>query len=206
MLLSRDKVTNDPDETRDQILSFLEKKYGKEFVPMSIEMDRWPYHYDDLVAYPKGGDRKKEYFEAYRERKNGKYVYSDCYFSVLIHDEYEEKISEIAKEFFPQNKVVVNGVSDSFPNELNSKSTLQDALDMKAYAPSVNVRVAPTLSNIDEFNEKVDLFIKKLVDNKMRGAMNVEYFKNNNLDVNEVTSTMYYKDRQFYIDSNYNIK
>jgi uncharacterized protein YxeA len=207
MLLSRDKVTNDPDETRDQILSFLEKKYGKEFVPMSIEMDRWPYHYDNLRAYPKGGERKKEYFDAYRERKNGKYVYSDSYFGVLIRDEYEEKVKGIADEFFPECRVSTSYSSDSLPNKLNSKSTLQDAIDMNAgYVPIVSIIVAPTFKNVDEFDKNVDLFMPKLSKNDIEGTVNITYLKNNDINVDKIEDSMCQKERRFTIYSQSGIK
>eukprot|EP00831_Metopus_contortus_P031838 TRINITY_DN2586_c0_g1_i5.p1 TRINITY_DN2586_c0_g1~~TRINITY_DN2586_c0_g1_i5.p1 ORF type:complete len:163 (+),score=46.27 TRINITY_DN2586_c0_g1_i5:91-579(+) len=50
----KEQEANGPEEIKDQIIGFLEKKYGKEFVPLSLEIDRWPYHWDDLSAYPKG--------------------------------------------------------------------------------------------------------------------------------------------------------
>eukprot|EP00831_Metopus_contortus_P031839 TRINITY_DN2586_c0_g1_i6.p2 TRINITY_DN2586_c0_g1~~TRINITY_DN2586_c0_g1_i6.p2 ORF type:complete len:222 (+),score=34.44 TRINITY_DN2586_c0_g1_i6:447-1112(+) len=183
----KEQEANGPEEIKDQIIGFLEKKYGKEFVPLSLEIDRWPYHWDDLSAYPKGGDKEKDSFNAYRQKKDGKYVFSDSYFGVLIHDEYVERIKDIAKVYFPECEVSVDYVSNSFPNELDSNCTLQDAIDMNVkYDPSVSIIVAPVFNSIEEFDKNVDLFMLQLVKNRIEGIINISYFKDNNIKVDKV--------------------
>lgn len=199
-------ATNDPKKAQEQMISFLDKKYGKEFEVIDNYMDLWPYHYDSLRVYPKGGNKKTDYFDVYMEKKYGVYEeFSDSYFGVLTHDDYVEKINGIASEFFPEFKVVAGYTSETSPNKYTNASQLQQALDEKVYKRGLSMRVAPTLNSVDEFNEKVDLFVKKLAKNKIRGAINIQYFKENKLDVDMVTSSMYYKDRQFYINSDFDV-
>eukprot|EP00831_Metopus_contortus_P031832 TRINITY_DN2586_c0_g1_i1.p2 TRINITY_DN2586_c0_g1~~TRINITY_DN2586_c0_g1_i1.p2 ORF type:complete len:254 (+),score=40.59 TRINITY_DN2586_c0_g1_i1:525-1286(+) len=197
----KEQEANGPEEIKDQIIGFLEKKYGKEFVPLSLEIDRWPYHWDDLSAYPKGGDKEKDSFCAYRQEKDGKYVFSDTYFGLIVHDEYEQKVKEIANKYFPQNKTMVIFGSDIFPNELGINSTLKDLIDMNVnYDPKLEVVVVPTFKNIEQFDKQVDLFMKEITDNKLRGIALTFYLKGYDLDV-DITfdESSYQRRREIYI-------
>ena len=202
------KITTDSEEIKDQIIGFLEEKYDKEFTPGGfVEENTRLASRNTLMVYPKGGDKQKELFEAYREMKDDKYEFSDSYFGVLIHDEYVEKIRGIAKEFFPQCVVEVNNTTDSLPNELDLNSTLQDVLDMNVeYDPVISLNVAPTFNSIEEFDKNVDLFIPKLIENKMKGNIVVHYFNNDNLNVDIVENRFVQKRKSFYINSDFKIK
>lgn len=61
-----------PEEIKDRIISFLNKKYGKEFVPISLIDKDWQNANDELWVYPKGGDRDKDAFVTYGEVEDGK--------------------------------------------------------------------------------------------------------------------------------------
>eukprot|EP00831_Metopus_contortus_P031840 TRINITY_DN2586_c0_g1_i8.p1 TRINITY_DN2586_c0_g1~~TRINITY_DN2586_c0_g1_i8.p1 ORF type:complete len:334 (+),score=73.44 TRINITY_DN2586_c0_g1_i8:91-1092(+) len=203
----KEQEANGPEEIKDQIIAFLEKKYGKEFVPLSLEIDRWPYHWDDLSAYPKGGDKEKDSFCAYRQEKDGKYVFSDTYFGLIVHDEYEQKVKEIANKYFSKYQVDVSFEGDIFSNELNCNSKLQDAIDCgEKIDPTIKIKVAPTFNSIGDFDKQVDLFIQEMIEKKLQSSILVFYLWNEDFDTNYIDNTSFQKIREINIFSDFTFK
>ncbi|AGF54065.1 hypothetical protein B0P06_001876 [Clostridium saccharoperbutylacetonicum] len=199
-----------PEAVKDRIISFLNEKYGKEFIPISLTNNDWQNITDELWVYPKGGDKKKDAFGASGQVQNGKYTIYDDYVSVLVRDEYEDRIQKIAKEFFPQCKLDIS-FEFSLPNKFGINTKLQDIIDAGSevkYDPTVRIMVAPTLGSVEEFDKKVDLFDQKMADNKLQGSPIIFYLKENNLDLKfeDMNIRTYQKRRAIYIDEYFNIK
>lgn len=175
---------NPTEKAQKQIVSYLEKKYDKKFTVINVKGKEFLDNNNvDLFVYPEGGDREKDRFTATRKDGDGKYVFEDNYFELLIKGEYEEKVHEIAKEFFPECKVSASFEGKSFPDEFNSKSTLQDVINKGEDIDSLmRIVVAQSSISMDEFDNKVDLFAKKMVENKLPTTVKVFYLYDNNLD------------------------
>jgi hypothetical protein len=198
-----------PEAIKDRIISSLNKKYGKEFLPMSLVDNDWQNVTDELTVYPKGGDKNKEAFSAIGKMEDGKYTIYDTYVCQLISGEYEDRVKKIAEEFFPQCKVEVVFEDIVFPNEFGINTKLQDIIDAGVkYSPTPYIEVAPTLGSVEEFDKKVDLFVKKMVDNKLQGGLLIYYLKENNLNVthNDMNHNTYQKGREIAIKQDFSIK
>lgn len=204
-----DKVAAGPEEIKDKIISFLEKKYGKEFQPISLSDNEWPNYQDKLWVYPKGGDKEKDKFFAIGKSEDGEYEIGDTYVCQLIRGEYEERVREIAKDFFPQCRVDVVLTATIFPDEFTSNSTLQDVINAGAeYNPTVHIKVAPTFENIEQFDKTVDLFAKKMAESKLQGSPIIYYLWGNdvNLDNMAMDKSTFQKRRAFAIKQDFSIK
>ncbi|WP_238917776.1 hypothetical protein [Clostridium sp. YIM B02555] len=200
-----------PEAIKDRIISSLNKKYGKEFLPISLIDKDWQNANDELWVYPKGGDRDKDAFVTYGEVEDGKYNVYDTYVCQLIRGEYEERVRKIVEEFFPQCKVEVSFTSDTFPNEFGINTKLQDIIDAGSkvkYDPTVRIMVAPTLGSVDEFDKKADLVAKKIADSKLQGSLINFYLNENNLNLkfSDMNNKTYQKRRAIDINKDFSIE
>ncbi|WP_238917774.1 hypothetical protein [Clostridium sp. YIM B02555] len=200
-----------PEAIKDRIISFLNKKYGKEFLPMSLVDNDWQNVNDELWVYPKGGDKDKEAFAAFGQMEDGKYYICDNYVSLLVRDEYKNRIKKIAEEFFPQCKVDVAFSSFSFPNKFGINTKLQDIIDAGSdvkYDPTVYIMVAPTLGSVEKFNEKADLFVQEMAKNRLQGSPLIYYLKEDNLNLtfDDMDSKTYQKRREITIKQDFSIE
>lgn len=175
---------NSAEYIKDTAISYLEQKYHKKFKPIGLEKASWAYHYDNLTVYAEGDDKKTDYFHIYRKTVNGKYVFTDNYFGILARDEYEKKISNIVKDYFPEFKLYSSFDAESFPDKLTSKSTLSDADKTGANLyVSTNIFVVPTLKDKQEVNENFKLLISKMAKNKLYGDVQVFYLYDSKIDL-----------------------
>ncbi|MDS0525621.1 hypothetical protein NNC19_08025 [Clostridium sp. SHJSY1] len=196
------------ERAQKQIVSYLEKKYDKKFTVINVKGKEFLDNNNvDLFVYPEDGDREKDRFTATRKNGDEGYIFEDNYFELLIKDEYQEKVHEIAKEFFPECKVSASFEGKCFPYEFNSKSTLQDVIDKGEDIDSLmRIFVAPTLSGIDDFDKKVDLFVKKMSENKLPTSVSVFYLSDHNLDSDFYGEFKYQKVRFMTINKDLTIE
>ncbi|AQR92971.1 hypothetical protein [Clostridium saccharoperbutylacetonicum] len=199
-----------PEAVKDRIISFLNEKYGKEFIAISLTNNDWQDITDELWVYPKGGDKKKDAFGASGQVQNGEYTIYDDYVSVLVRDEYEDRIQKIAKEFFPQCKLDIS-FEFSLPNKFGINTKLQDIIDAGSevkYDPTVRIMVAPTLGSVEEFDEKADLFVQEMAKNRLQGSPLIYYLKEDNLNLtfDDMDTKTYQKRREITIKQDFSIE
>ncbi|WP_410771578.1 hypothetical protein [Fontibacillus sp. BL9] len=95
----QEEVKPDPEIIKEQVLSYLEEKYGEEFVPMTFSDSNWAYSYKSMYLYPKNGS-EADYFEVRGTKKSdGTYRFSDGYIGKYISQEYAEVVSGFVREF-----------------------------------------------------------------------------------------------------------
>jgi hypothetical protein len=200
-----------PEAIKDRIISFLNKKYGKEFVAISLIDNDWQNNNNELRVYPKGGDKDKDVFAAFGQMEDGKYTIYDTYVCQLIRDEYKDRVKNIAKEFFPQCKVEIGFSGDVFPNEFGINTKLQDIIDAGSdvkYDPTVYIMVAPTLGSVEKFDEKADLFVQEMAKNRLQGSPLIYYLKENNINLTrkDMNPKTYQKRREITIKQDFSIE
>lgn len=81
------------------------------------------------------------------------YTYQDNYYWYLIRDEYEAEIQQELGELFPQCKVFLALNEDSYmlPDEINGKTTLEQAKEIGLPKPMFWVVISPENMKKDEF-------------------------------------------------------
>lgn len=121
------KKNVDPEDIKAEMLSYLEEKYGEEFIPMSLSPSGFAYSYDNLRVYPKNGN-KGDSFEVWGTRmEDGSYSMSDGYFGIYIKDEYEAMLSGFVGEIYKDFKLYTDfGEGGVLPDRLDKNTKLED--------------------------------------------------------------------------------
>ena len=149
---------NNPEKIKDEIVSHLHQKYGKDFIPVNLVMKGVTADYDQLSLYPADGNKDTDSFYAYRHIDNGKASYKDNYFEILVRDEYEQTVAAYASGNFNKTKVFskfnAQYSPDSevyWPNELVIGSTLDDAKKRNTNLNSQTMLFVNGAKNKDDF-------------------------------------------------------
>lgn len=121
------KKNVDPEDIKAEMLTYLEEKYGEEFVPMSLSPSGFAYSYDNLRVYPKNGN-KGDSFEVWGTRmEDGSYSMSDGYFGIYIKDEYEAMLSGFVGEIYKDFKLYTDfGEGGILPDRLDKNTKLEE--------------------------------------------------------------------------------
>lgn len=108
-----------PEEIKNKMMTYLQEKYGEEFVPMSLSFSDWAYSYDRLYAYPKKGT-KQDVFEVWGTKMDdGSYSMSDGYFGIYIKPEYEKVMNGIVGEVYKDFKLYTSFGEGVMSDQLN---------------------------------------------------------------------------------------
>jgi hypothetical protein len=108
----------------------LEQKYGY------IEFEESSFYHESIFIigigyrwnlYPVGGDPEADGFHLYKGDKSGSIV--DSYYGLLIREDYEKMVKEVADQYFDECKVHCSLSNMAFPNELTAAVSLEQALD-----------------------------------------------------------------------------
>ncbi|WP_410771582.1 hypothetical protein [Fontibacillus sp. BL9] len=115
-----------PEAIKEQMLAYLQEKYGDEFAPLTLSPSGLAYSYDTLVAYPKNGN-KGDSFEVWGTRMDdGSYNMSDGYFGIYIKPEYESVLSEIVGGIYKDYKLYTEFGEGVLPDRLNKDTKLEE--------------------------------------------------------------------------------
>ena len=120
------------EEVKQQMLDYIENKYDMEFKVADIWYQTWGRDWEEMRAYPKGGD-PEDTFDIYRYTKdNGDVYYVDNYLIFAKRDEYKKYIESFADEYFTEY-----GCKISFSWSVGEKNDLTQNIsfsEFKEYA------------------------------------------------------------------------
>ncbi|MDE6759918.1 MAG: hypothetical protein K2J90_04455, partial [Lachnospiraceae bacterium] len=89
------------DKRKEEVLAYLEGRYGEEFEIASYRGRGYAYDYVQMYAYPKGHEDEAHKFEIQgRINEEGKMEYVDSYVMIRLTDEYASYVDEIIDEYF----------------------------------------------------------------------------------------------------------
>ncbi|WP_223068049.1 hypothetical protein [Paenibacillus caui] len=164
----------DPEVIKDEMMAYLEKKYGEEFVPLSLSFSDFAYSYDRLYAYPKKGT-EKDAFEVWGTRKDdGSYSMSDGYFAKYIRPEYETVMSGFVSEIYKDFKLYTDFNEGIMPDRLNKNTKIEEIYnkDELFFSDTVIFVKESSAKGIDD-EESLRTIAEKMQAKKMVGSVRI---------------------------------
>lgn len=110
------------EEIKQDMLNHLKDKYGFEFESSDFEPINKGY---SLLVYKKGDSREHDSASAYREEIDGKVVYEDGYYPIIIREDFEKMVSKEVEKIFGEN-IVFSYSKGYLSEEYNSKTTFKE--------------------------------------------------------------------------------
>lgn len=128
-----------PEAIKNQMLAYLEEKYGEKFLPISFESSGFAYSHDTLWVYPEKGS-KEDRFEIWGSRdKDGKYVMNDGYFGIYIKPSYEEVMSGFVRGIYKDFKLYTEFGEGVRLDGFNKDTKIEDIYDIDQSFSSRNI-------------------------------------------------------------------
>lgn len=90
------------EEVRQQMLEYLDDKYGEEFDVLDIVYKDWSRNWEKLYAVPKGKGKEYEFMVYRFKDENGEIYYTDDYFIIAKKDEYSEYLKTIIDQYYDE--------------------------------------------------------------------------------------------------------
>ena len=166
------------EDIKKENLKYLEEKYGEEFEEKYGESS----NYEVMGFYKKGTNPETDVAEMYRKVENGKIVFKDNYYGILVREEYEGIVSKEVEKVFGTNKVYVENYYQSwFPNNFNKEMKYYDAI--KEERISANLRIYLKSQKEDKIsNEKIIELIKILRGDNLNCTCEIVLMKKGHFD------------------------
>lgn len=177
------KKKPDPEAIKAEMMEHLEKKYGEEFVPLSLTLSGFAYSYDQLRAYPKSGS-EQDAFDIWGTRmKDGTYSIRDGYFGIYIRPQYEEMMSRFAQEIYKDSKVFVSFGEGVFPDWLTKATKLEEIYREGETFNSDSVIFVKESSAAGKDDEaSLNQIAKRMIQHKMVGDVRLYVVKDSKFD------------------------
>ena len=171
------------DERKEEVLTYLEERYGEEFEIASYRGRGYAYDYVHMYAYPKGYEDEAHKFEIQgRINEEGKMEYADSYVMIRLTDEYASYVDEIIDEYFDDYKFYLEFSSEWMTNELPADTKVEDLLKLRANVdyPLPDLMIFMKSSQKENFtDDKVMDMCKKLAKWGYRGTIDMTCYDDN---------------------------
>ena len=99
------------EEVKQQMLDYLDEKYGEEFDVLDVVYKDWSRNWEKLYAVPKGKGKEYEFMVYRFKDENGEIYYTDDYFIIAKKDEYSEYLKTIIACLYSKNPMTVRDLS-----------------------------------------------------------------------------------------------
>lgn len=167
MMNKKQDVTEKPtrEEVKQEMLDYLEEKYGEKFECQSISYISWAQKgHESMFAYPEGTNPNYN-FSVYRYyNKDGSFRYEDGYVGYLMKPIYLEKFKDIVTSYFPENTVRV-GFKSTYPESFNQLTTFEEFNEYASKKDCIGFEIyIPVTSESEEVDlkEKIELIKEEL--------------------------------------------
>lgn len=117
------------EEVREEMLDYLEDKYGEEFEMYNIEYAGWGNrNRENMLVYPKDREDDERVFSLYRiYEDDGSIRYEDGYVGYVMEPIFIEKYEKIVKKYFPDSIVFASLLGPHvYPDELTVDSSYEE--------------------------------------------------------------------------------
>ena len=92
------------EEVMQQMLDYLDEKYGEEFDVLDVEYQDWSRNWEKLYAVPKGKGKEYEFVVYRLKNENGDIYYTDDFFIIAQKDKYGEHLKTYVDKYFDEYK------------------------------------------------------------------------------------------------------
>lgn len=163
---------------QQDVLRYLEKRYGEEFEIESYRGTSFAYNYVQAYAHPVGkqDDMYKFEIQGY-ENKLGGLNYYDTYVMVKITKEYEDYVDTILAEYFDEYKFYMDFSSEWITNSLPPDTKLEDLWGLQANVDYPLPTILVYLPSTEKKTSFVDLGMQ-LSQHNFRGRIAIKSFMN----------------------------
>ncbi|WP_435924236.1 hypothetical protein [Paenibacillus sp. DYY-L-2] len=163
----------DPEAIKDKMLTFLEEKYGEEFLPIAFESGGYAYSFDTLWAYPKNGTQEDRFEIRGSRTKNG-YEFSDGYFGIYIKPKYEALLRRFVAEVYRDFKLFTSFSEGVWSDELNKNTKIEDIHSKdQLFGSSTVIFVNESSTKGIDDEEGIRRIAEKMKEHKMVGNVRV---------------------------------
>ncbi len=149
------------EEVREEMLDYLEEKYGEEFEMYNIEYAGWGNrNRENMLVYPKDRENDDRVFTLNRiYEDDGSIRYEDGYVGYVMEPIFVEKYEEIVKKYFPDSIVFASLLGPHvYPEELTIDSGYDE---FKKYVDE-KARLGSHIFAGIENEEEVEELVKKM--------------------------------------------
>ena len=159
------------EEVKQQMLDYIENKYDMEFKVADIWYQTWGRDWEEMRAYPKGGD-PEDTFDVYRYTEDsGEVYYTDFYFVNLMQDEYEEYIDRFIGKYFEEYKFIVGfGLPIKVENNFTKDITFEEFRKYAAINTNVTVQLFVPAEREEDIEEQQKSLYNELSENIRKGS------------------------------------
>ena len=129
---NNDKEMYTREEVKQQMLDYLDEKYGEEFDVLDVVYKDWSRNWEKLYAVPKGKGKEYEFMVYRFKDENGEIYYTDDYFIIAKKDEYSEYLKTIVDQYYDEYRFIFY-----FPWDIKGKTSLDQKItfdEFKKYA------------------------------------------------------------------------
>lgn len=174
---------SDPEAIKNQMISYLQEKYGEEFIPISFESSGFAYSYDTLWVYPKDGTKADRFEVRGSKAKDNTYVISDGYYGIYIKPQYEAVLSGFVSEIYQDFKLFTDFGEGVWSEQLNKNTKIEEIYEIDRLVSSSNVIFVKedSAKNIDD-EEAIRKIAENMKAKKMVGNIQLYVVYNDKFD------------------------
>ncbi len=174
------KVYKQEGYIEQDVMKYLEERYGEKFVIESIRGRSYVYDYINMYAYPKEHQEESYQFKIQgRYNEKGILEYTDSYVMLKLRDEYEAYIDPIIDEYFDEYKFYMDFDSEWITSNIPADAKLDDLweLDANVDYPLPEIHLYLTKQESDKYQDEIHIQLaEKMQKTNYRGIVSVTIY------------------------------
>lgn len=165
------------EQRKQEVLAYLEERYGEEFEIESYRGMNYAYDYVQIYAYPKGFRDEEHKFKVQgRLDEDGDMEYTDSYVMVKLTDDYEAYIDPIIGEYFEEYKFYVRFNSEWLTSNLAPDTKLENLWELHANEDYPLPTIYIYIYNADKDRPHLENMVKEFSVKNVRCSGRVVYY------------------------------
>jgi|GEM_PF-1731441 len=154
------------EEVKQEMLDYLDEKYGEEFECATIEYKSWSQSgMEQMEAYPKGSNPNYNFVLNRKTNEDGSATYEDGYIGYLMKEKYAELLEPIVKKYFPVSDVGIGfGKRYTYPESFTKEMSFEEFQEYAAKKHRVGVGVYIAAESEEEVSKQIQSLETELRD------------------------------------------